>query len=78
MSELLQRFKLNMRWINPWLIVGWRYCERDEIGLRVLKAEGTTYFWRALVTAGTLWIVSILIALTGIDHPKNDFFIVDA
>lgn len=69
---------MRLRWFNPWLIVGWRYCEKDDIGLRVLKAEGTTYFWKALIAAGTLWTASFLIALTGIDHPKSDFLIVDA
>ena len=77
MKILLKRLVIRLRWYNPWLIVGWRYCEKDNIGLSVLKAEGTTYFWRALVTACTLWAASILISLTGIDHPKSDFYIVD-
>ncbi len=70
-----------MEWIkrfNPWLIVKWIYTESDDKGLRLLKSEGTTYLWRALILAGTLWTANLLIALTGVQNIKSDLFIVDA
>ena len=76
--SVFDRVVMRLRWFNPWLIVSWRYCEKDNIGLRVLKYEGRTYLWRALVIYLFLLSASFLIALTGIDHPKGDFLIVDA
>lgn len=73
-NEVVMRLKS----FNPWLIVGWRYCEKDAIGLRVLKAEGTNYLWKALAVYLLLLVANFLIALTGIDHPKSDFLIVEA
>lgn len=68
---------MRLRLLNPWLIVGWRYCEKDEHGLLLLKAEGTTYFWRAIATYCALLAINILIRWTGVDHPKSEYFIVD-
>ena len=73
-----QRLVVRLRWINPWLIVGWRYCEQDDFGIRVLRKQGTTYLWRCMVTAGVLWVANFLIDATGMPQNKSDFFIVSA
>lgn len=69
---------MDIKRFNPWLTVKWIYTESDDKGLRLLKSEGTTYLWRALILAGTLWIANLLIALTGVQNVKSDLFIVDA
>tara|TARA_R110002020_G_scaffold471097_1_gene697538 strand:- start:3085 stop:3357 length:273 start_codon:yes stop_codon:yes gene_type:complete len=76
--SVFDRVVMRLKSFNPWLIVGWRYCEKDDIGLRVLKSEGATYLWKALVIYLFLLAASFFIELTGIDHPKSDFLIVDA
>jgi hypothetical protein len=69
---------MRLKQMNPWLTVKWIYTESDDKGLRLLKSEGTTYLWRALVIAGFLLAANFLIALTGVQNVKSDLFIVDA
>ena len=71
---LVMRLKL----LNPFHIVKWIYTESDDKGLRLLKSEGTTYLWKAVILAGVLWLANFLIALTGVQNVKSDLFIVDA
>ena len=71
-------FKRQIKLLNPWYIVKWIYTESDEKGLRLLKSEGTTYLWRAIILAGVLWVANLLIALTGVQNVKSELFIVDA
>jgi len=78
LRRLIDRFVMQIKLLNPWQIVKWMYTESDDKGLRLLKSEGTTYLWRALVIAGFLWAANFLIALTGVQNVESDFFIVDA
>jgi hypothetical protein len=71
-------FVMRLKELNPWRIVKWIYTESDYKGAKLLRSEGVTYLWRALVIARVLWAANFSIALTGVQNIKSNFFIVDA
>lgn len=61
-----------LSWLWPWKIVQWKYTENS-----VIVKQGCGYWWRVAFTAVAMWVLALLIELTGVIHIRGEFLISD-
>lgn len=75
--SVFNRFVMRLKWLWPWLIVKWMYCEIEN-GSLILKKEGTQYLWKVYLTYAAVLFCNQCLSWIGYPHKRGNFFICDA